>query len=105
MFSISLQQSHTIKNIRSKFHKTGTSNYDEWQPPISKFEQLLSMFSMNTPNLSVTLHYLCDLFEERSPTFLCTPVIEVSTKGTIRLKLSSGVHLKSKNAIDALNEK
>lgn len=42
--NMALQESHTIKNIRSGFHRTGIWNVEKWRPSAAGLEGFVEQF-------------------------------------------------------------
>lgn len=101
---ISYQASHTIRNIRSGFHKTGAWNYDEWGPSLSTLRDSIQLEAKSSRNIT-SLSDLLTAFEKKSRTLLATPVIEVGERGTVRVNVSSGVSYTAADVLDALRTK
>lgn len=107
MLSLSIQESHTIKNIRSGFHRSGAWNQTQWCPSVSSLQSTLGLYGAATDDSypASDLARLCNSFENSSRSLLYTVNLDVSEKGTIRVNSTSGVHLTSQAALDALLQK
>lgn len=100
MLNIAIQESHTIRNIRSGFHKTGIWNVDCWGPSCSGLENAINQFGRES---SENLEQLVKYFDKHSRYLLGNVCTHVSETGSVRVESTTGINLTSDDALEDLN--
>lgn len=95
---------HTIKNIRSGFHKSGSWNFDEWRPSISTLNHSMDMHC-NHQDRKLTLPQLMEIFDKDVVRCWHPLLLRLSYSGKISLNFTGGIRYTSEEVLSALREK
>lgn len=104
MLHVSYQTWHSIKHVRSGFHKGGNWNYAEWAPSVTSLTSGVQQHG-NSDRKSLGPSELLTKFEKKSRALLRAPTLEVSDSETVRLNISRVVHYTSTEALKAITDK
>lgn len=100
---MSYKASHTINNVRSGFHKTGTWNIHEWYPSFETLKHLFQVHGQDQGSIE-TLYQLFSILENKSIRIFAVPSIATSESGSLRLKVTGSVHFTSEKVLKEKDE-